>query len=71
MPIVFAIVGFISGVSVGSGAVALALEGRRQMIYWSLVNRHPIIALLARLSIIASIIASGFVFAYFGCMLAE
>ena len=71
MVIVFAIFGFVTGVSVGSGAVAFALSGRRQEFYWSLVNRHPISAQLARFSIIVSIIASGVTLAYLGFMLAE
>jgi hypothetical protein len=69
--IVFVIFGFVIGVGVGSGAALFALAGGRDMSYWSLVSRYPVIAQLARLSIIASIIACGFVFAYFGYMLAE
>jgi hypothetical protein len=71
MAIVVAIIGFVTGMSIGSGATLLTLVGRRGRFYWSLVNRRPTIGRLARFSIMLSIIACGVAFAYFRHMLAE
>lgn len=67
---VLVIIGFVAGVSIASGALVFALSGGHDGIYWSLVTRHSIIANLARLAIICTVVASGVIFAYLGLMLA-
>jgi hypothetical protein len=66
MTVVFLILGFIIGTSLGSSAVVLALSGARSTAYWSLVQRHIILERLARLWIAALVMACGVAFAYLG-----
>ena len=71
MAIVFAILGFVTGLTVGSAATVLVLSGGCRTAYWALANRHPFVQQLVKLSIVASIVAWGVVFAYLGYMLAQ
>ena len=71
MAIVYAIFGFVIGLSLGSAVAVLGLSGRRNSAYWGLANRHAFVQQFVRLSIVASIVACGFVFAYWGYLLAQ
>jgi hypothetical protein len=66
MTVVYLILGFIIGTSLGSSAVVVALSGARNTAYWSFVQRHLIIERLARLWITALVISFGVLFAYLG-----
>ncbi|HEV8712774.1 MAG TPA: hypothetical protein VGX03_08115 [Candidatus Binatia bacterium] len=69
MAIVFAIFGFVTGLTVSSAAAALALSGGAHTAYWALANRHPYVQRIVKLSIVTSIVAWGVVFAYLGYLL--
>jgi hypothetical protein len=66
MVVLFVVVGFLIGISLASGAVAIALSGARNTAYWSFVQRHVAIERLARLWISALVLTCGVIFAYFG-----
>jgi hypothetical protein len=57
--------------TVGSAAAVLALSGRGHTAYWAIANRYPFVQQLVNLSIVASIVTCGLVFAYLGYLLAE
>ena len=70
MTVVYLILGFIIGTSLGSSAVVVALSGARNSAYWSFVKRHTIIEQLAKLCLTTCVAACGVVFAYLGYLLA-
>jgi hypothetical protein len=42
MVVVFVVVGFVTGISVASGLVVLAISGERNRAYWSLEHRTTV-----------------------------
>ena len=66
MIVLSVILGFFIGTSLGSIVVLFALSGSRNSAYWSFVERHTIIELLAKLGTGACVVACGVVFAYLG-----
>jgi multisubunit Na+/H+ antiporter MnhB subunit len=62
--------GFVTGISVGSSLVVFALASGRDRAHWSLVKRHLVIEQLARLSLAVFVAACGISFAYLGFLLA-
>jgi hypothetical protein len=66
MVVVFVLLGFVIGTCLGCSAVVVALSGARNTAYWSFVQRHGIVERLARLSIVALVVACGVCFAYLG-----
>jgi hypothetical protein len=64
-----AIIGLVTGMSIGCSVVLLALSGGRDKIYWSHIKRHPIIGDLARLAAIFTVVGCGVTFAYLGFVL--
>jgi hypothetical protein len=69
--ILFAILGFVIGLTVASAAAVLALSGRAYMAYWAVADRHPAVQWIVRGSIILTILACGLAFAYLGYLLTK
>jgi hypothetical protein len=65
MVIIFVILGFIGGITIGSGIVACALRDPLGAAYWSLVKRHSI-GQRVRLCLVAFVAVCGVMFAYVG-----
>jgi hypothetical protein len=66
MTVVCLILGFVIGISLGSSAVVVALGGSRNAVFWSLVQRHPIVGHLAKLWTASLVTLCGVMFAYLG-----
>jgi multisubunit Na+/H+ antiporter MnhB subunit len=64
--LILVIIGFITGLSVATGVVILALAGSRDMTSWAIARRFPSVELLAWLAVITC----GVVFAYLAYLLA-
>jgi multisubunit Na+/H+ antiporter MnhB subunit len=64
--LILVIVGFVAGLSIGTGVVISVLAGSRDMTSWAIARRFPSVELLAWLAVITS----GVVFAYLAHLLA-
>jgi hypothetical protein len=64
--LILVIIGFVTGLSIGTGFVIFALAGSRDMTSWVIAKRFPSVELLAWLAVITC----GVVFAYVAYLLA-